>query len=603
MPETHVLPLIRSIHATARRDIETIVSAHRHLVVVDHRRVRSLLPRELPEPLDQLQFSDYVDLAIVARDPSSNRLRTLITVDVRDDPLRAAAKARALAQADISHINLRPDPHSRRLIDESGSDSRWRKEIKAQVIRSTQPSTWRRWAFSDAAWEGDVAHDVRRHIDPSKLAYLEQVRLSEVIALSDEDERLLRERIREANHQLARNDKISERKFFYNTDVDGVVCTSPPFSIPLALVEIDGNVHRTQAGKRQRDKLKNRLARAANIPLVRLAHGPGVEVYDTRNAIRALRAIASTTTGTRVDQLPGLLANLDKKLAEMSWPDREDIGSNVELILSSYRRLVGDLAQQLSLQVVSTLPEKEGPAHREEIYPEYDEAAAAEMLEALHEGRELCKFYRIDVSAKMTTDGSHISASAEPWGGIPVWIALPVFPELTLALPALRVAVPESRRRELGRAVANEFRADIGDLVRERLAVWQGTPAAKAALVELQERPVRMEEERLAASLMATGGDETKATRVIRRWIGAPREAFGFNPAGDTPDNARRRLADRLHARLARAIEVLRSQNLVAEDFVLLIREDLEGELRAKVETLEARPVTNVRDVVESMDW
>jgi len=136
------------------------------------------------------------------------------------------------------------------------------------------------------------------------------------------------------------------RGYLKKTTFDGVVATLPPYSRPVAAIEVDGSVH-DEPGKSEKDKKKDQICKMADFPLFRLDVRNGLEDFkNSRQQVLAALSVAFQTLFNQLDTFNTWEKYIQHELNEMSDPwSRGDLKALIGKTMEDITRLKKEIAQ------------------------------------------------------------------------------------------------------------------------------------------------------------------------------------------------------------------------------------------------------------------
>lgn len=592
---SHLRPLVVAAKAAALEAVsEVLAGVPGEFSVAVHRRLHSLLPRtdRWPKDAPRIAYSDGVDIAVLRRLPgqtASHYAAVVLDIVADADAGAAAVRRNLLGQFGITYFALRPGDQPRTFRSVLSSSGTWQEELVQALASPIREH--RQWAFMPTLEEGEVASVLAERLARARLAYLEQIQLREVIDLSDERNLAIRKRIADWNR--SQPNRVSPH-FSEMTDFDGVICTPPPFAIPLLLIEIDGPVHRDpdKPGKRQKDKLKNGIALDADVPLARLDVGTDIPAVDQENALRALLAVATGFSGDELARLGKLLTMFSRNLESLPWHAADDIRSAFSHIQRTY-----NAALERSSTSLRNLEGAETDGHpdlefRDPGLDELDELHELDIEDQLQRAldsgvEEISRLYReTSADIQVTSEGSRITITYAPAPWLPESAPLPIVTS-QLGIPAFKMTLPEAYRSIVQRAIAAEFRRDL--LAQFRRQVSGFLIGNKESLqLALRNHNQEREESKLRRRLRACAGHETRAARAIYDWLNVPRSP-GPYPIADSEAAARAAVVARLDRSIVSASAILRDVACLDDESMSLVIEDVHERAMEKVASVEFR--------------
>jgi hypothetical protein len=593
---SHLRPLVVAAKAAALEAVnEVLAGLPGEFSIAVHRRLHSILPRtdRWPKVAPRIAYSDGADFAVLRRLPGQTAKQyAAVVMDVVVDADAGAAVARKalLGHLGIAYLALRSGEQHRTFQSVLGGSEGWRDELTRALVGPI--GDHHQLAFASTLEEGEVSAVLADRLAAVRLAYLEQIQLREVIDLSGERNQAIRKRISGWNR--SRRTPISP-DFSEMTDFDGVICTPPPFAIPLLLIEIDGPVHRDSGkpSKREKDKLKNGIAIDADIPLVRLDVGSDISVADQDNALRALVAVATHFSSDDFERLGTLLGMFSNNLESLPWDVADDIRSNFSYIQRTYERAIRHLSASLRNSETAEADDRAHLDCRDPVFDELDEQHELDCVYKLQmalnagvEGISLL-YAETSVEVSVTSEGSRITIHHEPAWWLPASAPLPKV-KSQLEIPAFKMVLPDGYREIVRKAIAAEFRGDLVRQFRSQLSDYLNTNTQslqQALLNDVQER----EESWLRRGLRASAGHETRVSMAIYNWLGVPRSPVPF-PSSESEAAARVAAIARLDHKLGRANAIVREVAGLDDESMSLVIEDVHERVLEKVASLEFRP-------------
>lgn len=139
---------------------------------------------------------------------------------------------------------------------------------------------------------------------------------------------------------IASEMEFSLASFLRKTTFDGVVATLPPYSRPVAAVEVDGSVH-DRPEKKKNDEKKYQICRIANFPLFRIDAREGFDGLSRGRALlmEVMRASVRTLAG-RLDSFNTWEKYIQHELRRMSDPwKRSDLRVLIDKTMDDVQRL------------------------------------------------------------------------------------------------------------------------------------------------------------------------------------------------------------------------------------------------------------------------
>jgi hypothetical protein len=592
---SHLRPLVVAAKAAALEAVsEVLAGVPGEFSIAVHRRLHSILPRTDRWPIENpgIAYSDGADIAVLRRLPGQNASHyAAVVLDIVADADTGAAAVRRnlLGRVGIAYLALRPGDQPRTFQSVLGGADRWQEELTRALASPIRDH--RQWAFAPTLEEGEVASVLAERLTHARLAYLEQIQLKEVIDLSDERDLAIRKRIADWNR--SHPNRVSPH-FSEMTDFDGVICTPPPFAIPLLLIEIDGPVHRDpgKPGKQQKDKLKNGIAVDADVPLARFDVGSDISAADQDNALRALLAVATGFSGDDFARLGKLLTMFSSNLEALPWHAADDIRWNFSYIQRTYNGAIRRLSTSLRNLEAAETDGHPNPDFRDPALDELDELHELDIEDQLQRAldsgvEDVSRLYReTSADIQVTSEGSRITIIYEPAPWLPPSAPLPTV-KSQLEIPAFKMIVPEGYRSTVQKAIAAEFRRDLDGQFRSQLTDY--LIANKESLQQaLRSHEQERDESKLRRLLGAHQGHETRISRAIYGWLSVPRSPVPY-PSSESETAARTAAIARLERGLGRANAILREVASLDDESMSLVIEDVHERVLETVAGLEFR--------------